>query len=125
MYRVECLDGLLNTAREHYPVGLRAPGISVEAMLDEIGTLRQAYADLVRELDEWKVKAVRVERYAADRYHREDVADRLLACWRNGFLERFADMREMPPVNRVLNLSGGRLNDLPHLPGGLIRTSAV
>lgn len=118
MYRVECLDGLLNTAREHYPVGLRAPGISVEAMLDEIGTLRQAYADLVRELGEWKVKAVRVERYAADRYHREDVADRLLACWRNGLLERFGDVRERPPVNRVLYLSGGRLSDLPHLPGG-------
>lgn len=99
-------------------------GLSGRALLEQIEALREQQLVLNQSLDAWKDRVVRVDGRQMEIAHREQIAERIRKCAREGLRSRYfpeepmagSSWRQDVAVNEVLDLTGyGPLGDLPVL----------
>ncbi|MHC8314553.1 NEL-type E3 ubiquitin ligase domain-containing protein [Pseudomonas sp. LB3P31] len=104
--------------------GLNGKGVMGVALLDQVDALHHQRSALNLALDAWQNTPVRVSAEEVQLHHREQVADRVRECARNGLRAEYAPREPMAgpawaaPLYRsdVLDLTGfGAIGDLPEL----------
>jgi len=82
-----------------------------------INALRKEHSVFVAQLETWKTREIWVDRQSVEFYYRQEAAEHLLECWREGLDRRLlGDQAGPAPGINNLDLSGGLLGELPQLP---------